>query len=265
MSAGNVEGLRLAREGMVAWLTIDRPPRNAFTHAMYEELARICASFGREVDENAPRVLIITGAGGKAFAAGTDIAQFREFTTREAVLAYEARVEAALDALERCPIPTIAAIAGACTGGGAAIAACCDLRLASADSRFGFPIARTLGNTLSIRNYQRLVNLVGPARVKEMIFTARLLSAGEAQRAGLLMEVLDDADALHARARALAEEIAGNAPLTLRAAKEALNRIRPELRREVGEDLLLSCYLSEDFQEGVEAFLAKRKPVWRGK
>ena len=243
-------------------ITFNRPQaRNALTFPMYERLAAICAEVGERRDVKA---LILTGAGEKAFAAGTDIAQFRAFRTPEDAMEYEARIDRVLSAVERCPVPTIAAIAGACTGGGAAIAACCDIRAAAANARFGFPIARTLGNCLAIANYARLYALIGPARLKEIIFTARLVEAEEARAIGLVSEVLPDTPALLRRAEELARTVAGHAPLTLRATKEAVRRIGERLRPEEAEDLILMCYMSRDFREGMEAFLAKRPPVWHG-
>jgi enoyl-CoA hydratase/carnithine racemase len=244
------------RDG-IGHVTLNRPAaRNALTFAMYERLAEIGA------DPGGARALVITGAGDKAFAAGTDIGQFRDFRTAEDAIAYEAKLDRVLGALERCEIPTIAAIAGACTGGGAGIAAACDLRLAAANARFGFPIARTLGNCLSMANIARLSALIGPARVTDMIFTARLLNAEEARAAGLVSEVLDDQVLLLARAEALARQVAANAPLTLRATKESLRRLREHLPPD--EDLIRLCYGSDDFREGMDAFLTKRAPVWRG-
>jgi len=207
---------------------------------------------------------LLTGAGEKAFAAGTDISQFRAFSTPEDALGYEARIDRVLGALEACPKPTVAAIAGACTGGGAGIAACCDLRIGAATMRYGFPIARTLGNCLSASNYTRLVALIGPARTKEIIFTSRLIEATEAHAIGLVSEVLPDHAALLARAEELTRLVASQAPLTLRATKEAVRRIKERMAPEEAHDLILMCYMSEDFREGMDAFLAKRKPVWRG-
>ena len=152
---------------------------------------------------------------------------------------------------------------GACTGGGAAIAAACDLRIAATNARFGFPIARTLANCLSMSNLARLSALIGPARVIEMIFTARLFSAAEAMSAGLVTEVLPDQSALQARALELATLLAGHAPLTMRATKEALRRLRDNLPPD--EDLIRLCYTSRDFREGMDAFLTKRPPVWEGR
>lgn len=249
------------RDG-IARVTFNRPEaRNALTFAMYERLAEIAAAINQD---RAIRALIITGAGEKAFAAGTDISQFRAFKTAQDALDYEARIDRVVGAVEECRVPVIAAIAGACTGGGAGIAAACDLRIAAANARFGFPIARTLGNCLSMGNLSRLAALVGLARAKEIIFTARLVEAEEARALGLVSEVLPDHPALTARAEALAKLVAGHAPLTLQATKEALRRLRPKLAAEEGRDLILMCYTSRDFREGMEAFLAKRPPAWRG-
>ena len=249
------------RDG-IARVTFNRPQaRNALTFAMYERLAAICAEID---DDRSARVLLLSGAGERAFAAGTDIAQFRAFATAQDAIDYEARIDRVLGALERCRVPTIAAIAGACTGGGAGIAAVCDLRIAAANARFGFPIARTLGNCLAIANVARLCSLIGPARVKEIIFTARLVEAEEARAIGLVSEVLPDAAALAERADALARLVAGHAPLTLRATKEAVRRVQARMVPEEARDLVLMCYQSADFREGMEAFLAKRTPHWRG-
>ncbi|MGC8476097.1 MAG: enoyl-CoA hydratase/isomerase family protein [Acetobacteraceae bacterium] len=249
------------RDG-IGWITFNRPAaRNALTFAMYEGLAEHCA---RAATDPAIRALVLTGAGEKAFAAGTDISQFRAFATPEDALAYEARLDRVLETLERCPKPTIAAIAGACTGGGAGIAAACDIRIAARGARFGFPVARTLGNCLSMSNYARLAALIGPALVTEIIFTARLIEAEEAKTIGLVSELLDDPVALRARAEALARLVASHAPLTLAATKEALRRLRPRLPEGQDKDLILMCYMSQDFREGMEAFLGKRAPVWRG-
>lgn len=249
------------RDGTL-WLTFNRPEaRNALTFGMYARLADIC--------KNAPtdgsiKAIVISGAGGKAFAAGTDMTQFRGFETEQDALNYEAEIEAVLDAVERCPLPTIAAIHGACTGGGASIAAVCDLRIASARLKFGFPIARTLGNCLAAGNLARLSTLIGAGRVRELIFTARLMEAEEALATGLISELHADEDALMARATELATHVGSMAPLTLRATKEAMRRNRAAL--EVKDaDLITLCYMSADFREGMEAFLAKTKPQWSGK
>lgn len=255
------ELLYSVRDG-IAQVTFNRPhARNALTFGMYDRLAELCA----EIDADpAIRALVVTGAGDKAFAAGTDISQFRAFSTPEDALGYEARIDRVLAAVEACRAPTIAAIAGACTGGGAAIACACDLRIAAGNARFGFPIARTLGNCLSMANYARLSALIGPARVTEMIFTARLVEADEAQAIGLVGEVLPDPVALVRRTEELARLVASHAPLTLSATKEALRRLRTGAGGQNDTDLILRCYMSQDFREGMDAFLGKRAPVWRG-
>jgi enoyl-CoA hydratase/carnithine racemase len=247
----------------VAIVTFNRPQaRNALTFAMYERLAEICAT----VDgDQSIRAMVLTGAGGKAFAAGTDISQFRAFESAEDALAYEARIDRVLGALEQCRVPTIAAISGACTGGGAGIAGCCDLRIAAANAKFGLPIARTLGNCLSMSNHARFADLIGSARLKEMIFTARLVEAKEALAIGLVNEVVDDFAAALDRAVALARIVAGHAPLTLQASKQALRRLRPSIPRGEGDDLILMCYMSQDFREGMDAFLNKRAPNFTGR
>jgi len=251
------------KRGEVGWITFNRPQaRNALTFAMYEGVAEIC---GRIAHTREVKALVITGAGDKAFAAGTDIAQFQEFKGGEDGIAYERKIDRILDAIERCSVPTIAAIQGACTGGGAGIAAACDLRLGTPSAKFGFPIARTLGNTLSLRNHARLAALLGVARTKDILFLARLMDAEEMRAIGLLNEITSE-QGLHARAAEVARTLLEHAPLTLRAAKEALNRVvRHWTPSGGGDSFVVRSYMSADFREGVEAFLAKRKPRWTGK
>src|SRR5712692_2359679 len=192
------EDLIYVVEDGIARLTFNRPQaRNALTFAMYEQMAAICETVNAD---RSIKAMILTGTGDKAFASGTDISQFRAFKTSQDALDYEARIDRVLGMLEQVRVPTIAAIAGACTGGGAGIAACCDLRIGTANTRIGFPIARTLGNCLSMSNISRLTALIGPARVKDLIFTARLVGAEEAASVGLLTEVVDDLAALDKRA-----------------------------------------------------------------
>ncbi|GMG81728.1 enoyl-CoA hydratase/isomerase family protein [Paralimibaculum aggregatum] len=257
------EDLIYSEDGAIARVVFNRPEsRNALTLAMYDGLARIC----REIPADGPvKALIVGGAGGRAFAAGTDMTEFRAFEGEADALGYERRMDAVLGDIERCAVPTIAAITGACTGGGAAISAACDIRITDARLKWGFPIARTLGNCLSIANLGRLADLVGPGRLREILFTARLIGAEEAERIGLVSEVLADPEAVAARATALAGQLASHAPLTLRATKEGLRRLRTDGPRAEGDDLILLTYLSADFREGMEAFLGKRQPEWQGK
>ena len=250
------------RDG-VAYVTLNRPQaRNALTFAMYERLAEIC---NQANSDRSIKAILITGGGDKAFAAGTDISQFRAFDKEQDALDYEARIDRVMNALERCRVPTVAAINGACTGGGASIAACCDLRIASKSMKYGFPVARTLGNCLSLSSYARLVYLVGPALVKDIVFQARLIEGEEALKRGLISELHDDQSSLMKRAEELMRTVASHAPLTLQATKEAILRLRPSVPHGEGDDLVLMCYMSQDFKEGMEAFLGKRKPVWKGK
>ena len=250
--------------GPIATLTFNRPEaRNAMTWAMYEALVEAC----ERVDADAAiRVLVLRGAGGKAFVAGTDISQFQTFKDRQDGLKYEERLDHVLDRIERVTKPTIAQVEGVAVGGGCAIALVCDLRVATPDSSFGIPIARTLGNCLSGASYSRLVDLAGPAVVKDLMFTGRLIDAAEAHAIGLVNRIVA-ADAIAAAVDRLAHDIAANAPLTLRATKEMIRRVLEKRRLGAGADadLVELCYTSDDFHEGVEAFLAKRKPQWSGR
>ena len=259
----NDELLLEVRDG-VAHVTFNRPQaRNALTFAMYEGLARIATDIALDP---AVKVMVIRGAGDKAFAAGTDIAQFLEFESGEDGIAYEERLGRSMGVIERCPKPVIAAIDGACTGGGAAIAALCDLRVATRGSRIGFPIARTLGNCLSISNVARMAALIGPSRVADLVFTGRLVAAEEACAIGFITEVVDDGAALTARIDELAQTVAGMAPLTLRATKEQLRRLREAMSANAeSDDLVRMCFGSADFKNGVAAFVARRSPHWQGR
>ena len=255
--------LLVDQKGAVRWITFNRPEaRNALTWNMYERLVEACAQINAD---RSLRAVVFTGAGGKAFVAGTDISQFRAFKTEQDALDYEAKGNLVMSAIESIRVPAIAAIAGPCTGAGAAIAACCDIRIGSPSARYGFPIARTLGNCLSMANYARLSALLGVARLKDLVMRARLMESGEMLDSGLLSEVTPDEASLLPRAQALAEEMAELAPLTLWATKEALRRLRERAVPEgADKDLIIACYMSADFREGVDAFLSKRKPQWKG-
>ena len=255
--------VQFTSEGPVAFLTFNRPDaRNAMTWPMYDALAAACDQV--DADERV-RVLVLRGAGD-AFVAGTDISQFTSFATGDDGIAYERRMEQIIDRLERVAVPTIAQVHGVAAGGGCLIAFACDLRVCSPGARFGVPIARTLGNCLSAANCARLVDLIGPARTKELLFTGRLLDAAEAASLGLVTRMAEP-QALDAAVRALAGTIASNAPLTIRAAKEAVRRIAAVRRLEerLADDLTALCYGSRDFREGVSAFLEKRPPGFTGR
>ncbi len=250
------------RERGIAWVVIDRPQaRNAMTFAMWARLREIAVDLAGDA---ALRAVVITGAGDAAFVAGTDIAEFRAFRGAEDGVAYEGRMHAVVDALESIPVPMIAAIAGACTGGGVSIAAACDLRIGANGTRIGVPIARTLGNCISLRNVARVAELIGLDKVKALLLTGVLLDAGDAHRLGFLNEVVADVRVLHARAQEQAEAIAALAPLTLRASKEMARRLRASGPLPDDEDLIRLCYGSADFREGLTAFLDKRPPRWSG-
>jgi enoyl-CoA hydratase/carnithine racemase len=253
--------IRAERRGGALWIAVDRPAaRNAMTFAMYDRIAAIC----REANaDRSVRAVVLTGAGD-AFVAGTDIAQFVDFKTAEQALDYERRMDAWLGAIEDVRVPTIAALRGPVVGGGLAIAAACDLRVAAPSARFGVPVARTLGNCFSAANLVRLAALVGLGKVKELVFTARLVDAAEARGMGLISEVVASDAALEPRVDELVAELASYAPLTLHATKEMTRRIRARMLPDEASDLVALCYTSADFREGVKAFIERRKPVWRG-
>lgn len=237
----------------VAWITFDRPEaHNAMTFAMYDQLVAHCEAIDAD---DAVRVVVLRGAGGRAFVAGTDISQFAEFRDAEDGVRYERRIDAVLDRLERVTKPTIALVDGFAMGSGLAIAAACDLRVLTPNALFGMPIARTVGNCLSMGNYARLAAALGPARTKEVIFTARSIDSDEALAIGFASAVTDDIEAYVA---ALCNQLADHSSTTLRVTKEALRRARvvPE-----GDDLILEAYGSEGFRRNVRRFLDRERRV----
>jgi enoyl-CoA hydratase len=250
-------------EDAVATLAFNRPEaKNALTWDMYDALCHAC----ERVDlDRTIHVFVIKGEGG-AFAAGTDIAQFTTITTREAAIAYERKLDSIIDRLERVDVATIAQVNGVAAGGGCAIALACDLRVCTPAARFGVPIAKTLGNCLSAMNYARLLETVGPAYLKDLLFTGRMIDAAEAQSLGLVSRMAEP-DKIDAVVAELANTIATNAPLTIRATKEAVRRIlrTQRIEHEAIDDLIATCYGSEDFQNAVTAFLEKRPPTFTGR
>ena len=261
-SASASEHVVVDRDGAIVTLTFNRPEaRNAMTWEMYQRLHDTCEAV--DADDTV-RVLVLKGAGGKAFVAGTDIGQFSEFRSGEDGLRYERDGDRRTGRIGRVTKPVIAQIQGYAVGGGFGIAAGADIRIATPDARFGAPIARTLGNCLSMNAYARYVDLLGPSRFKELIFTARLMPAEEALAAGFVHEIAA-AEAIEARVRELAETIASHAPITLRVTKEAVRRIQEARPVPDGDDLIAQTYGSADFHEGVRAFLEKRPARWTGK
>jgi enoyl-CoA hydratase/carnithine racemase len=251
--------VRVAIDGAIAHVTFDRPQaRNAMTWAMYEQLAAICEGLRGNADV---RCVVFRGAGGEAFVAGTDIEQFREFTSGDDGVAYERRIDEGIARVANLPMATLAVVEGWCVGGGLAIATACDVRIATASAKFGVPIARTLGNCLSVANIARLVAAWGHARVQRMLVAAEIIEADEARGCGYIAQVVDDADAA---AKATAGRLSSLAPVTQAVSKEALQRL---LAHELpaAEDLIRRAYASDDFREGVTAFTEKRSPRWRGR
>lgn len=239
-------------------VTFNRPEaRNAMTFEMYQKLAEAAA----QVDADPQlRALVLRGAGGRAFVAGTDIAQFRGFTGEDGV-AYEQRIDEVLGALATVDKPVIAVIDGHCVGGGLGIACCADVRIGSAASAFSVPIARTLGNTLSANTLRRLVRAFGEPRTASMLITARKVDAQEALASGFLTAVAEDLDA---EAEALIDRVVSGAPLTQWAIKENLRRLA------VGgpvddADVVSKVYGSQDFANAVEGFLTKTPVEWEGR
>src|SRR6266850_199556 len=252
------------KEGQVGYMTFNNPERhNAVSLDMWEAASRIMDGFAAD-DE--VRVVVITGAGGKAFVSGADISKFEnERSNEEAIARYNTIVEKANNALYDFPKPTIAMIRGYCIGGGLGLAVCCDLRIASDNSRFAVPAAK-LGLGYSFSGIKRLADLVGPSFTKEIFYTARQFDAAEALAMGLVNRVLP-ADGVETYVKTYADTIGGNAPLTVNAVKFIANEtVKDESRRDLKRcaDLVKRCFDSKDYIEGRRAFMEKRKPAFTG-
>jgi enoyl-CoA hydratase len=250
------------RDGPIVTVIFNRPEaRNAMTWGMYERLNQAC----EEVDaDDSIRVMVLKGAGGKAFVAGTDISQFTKFEGPEDGLKYERDGDKRSGRIGQVKKPVIAQIQGYAVGGGFGIASSADIRIATPDARFGAPIAKTLGNCLSMRNYARFAALIGPSLLKEIIFTARMLTAQEALGVGYVHEIVAP-ELIDKRVREVAEKVASHAPITLWATKESLRRLQESQPLPEGDDIVSRVYGSADFKEGVRAFVDKRPPRWSGK
>ena len=251
--------------GSVGTLTFNNPQRhNAVSLEMWQDANAALEALARDP---AVRVVVLTGAGGKAFVSGADITKFEsERSTMEAVETYNAAVERFSQTLLDYPKPTIAMIRGYCIGGGVGIAVCCDLRICNEASRFGVPAAK-LGLGYALDSIRRLMNLVGPQFVNEMLFTARQFDASEAFHMGFVNKVVADGE-IEDYIRKMAETIAGNAPLTIRAVKGIVRQLLldPAAKdADACDALVKQCFESADYQEGRRAFLEKRKPVFSGK
>ena len=253
------------RRGPVEWIIFNRPQRlNAMTHRMEDRLIDICRDINQD---KVVRAVVFTGAAGNkpAFMAGQDVSDLRDVASVDEAMAMELRGEEVCIAVENIRVPTIAAISGACVGAGALLAASCDLRIADPSMRFGFPIARTVGNCLTVKNLARLTMVMGAPATKELIFTARLLNAEEFKAIGALREVTPAAAALLVRAQEIGEKFVELAPLTLWGTKEGMRRLRDAMLPSIADlDIVKACYLSRDYREGTAAFLEKRKPSWTG-
>jgi enoyl-CoA hydratase/carnithine racemase len=258
MSSGSVH---FERKAAAAYITFDRPEtRNAMTWSMYDQLLSAVETVATEPDV---RIVVLRGAG-RHFVAGTDIAQFAAFTGGDDGVAYERRIESIVAQLETLPTPTLAVVEGHAAGAGLVIAAACDLRICTPDARFSVPIARTVGNTLTLANHARLVGHLGPARTRTLLMTAASLGAEEARAAGFVLDVVDSAG-LDTRVDELVRHVAGLAPLTLRATKALVARALDAMRAGGDDSVLRQVYGSADFREGVAAFTEKRPPRWEGR
>ncbi|MSR19868.1 MAG: enoyl-CoA hydratase [Gemmatimonadetes bacterium] len=257
------ENLRVDRNGAVLTVTFDRPTQhNAMTLDMWEGLHAACETADGDAGV---KVLVLRGAGGRAFVSGTDITTFRDVHDGSDGIAYERRIARVLNRLEDVRVPTVAAVSGYCVGGGLAIAAVCDLRVATLSSRFGVPIARTLGNCLSMNTMSILVAQLGPARALDLLLRARLLEGVEAHAAGFVAELCDD-DALDRTLGGVLDTLQSHAPLTMWASKVAVARLRRATLPDA-DDLVARVFGSEDFRRAVASFGSsggRKPPTWTG-
>ncbi len=252
------------REGGIGWMILNNPERhNAISLEMWEGALEIMADFSADPTV---RVMVVTGAGGKAFASGADISKFADERQEATALAhYQATTQQAYAAVQAMAIPTIAMVRGYCIGGGTALAVCCDIRICNDTAKFGVPAAR-LGLGYGLGRTRPLVDLIGPAFAKEMFFTGRHFDASEAERMGLVNRVVAD-DQLEATVEEMARTIAANAPLTVRCSKRVVTEVLKDAQdRDIAatERAVDACFASNDYKEGQAAFMAKRKPVFTG-
>lgn len=252
------------REGRVGYVIFDNPERhNAVSLEMWAAAGKMLEDFR---NDNNIAVVVVTGAGGKAFVSGADISRFeKERSNEEAVARYNATVEKSCAAFHEFPKPTIAMIRGYCIGGGVGLATCCDIRICTEGSKFAVPAAK-LGLGYGYLGLKRLVDVVGPSFAMEIFYTARQFSAAEALVMGLVNRVVPDGE-LESYVKTYADTIGENAPLTIRAVKASIMEIRKdESKRDVkrSQTLVEACFKSRDYEEGRKAFMEKRKPVFTG-
>jgi enoyl-CoA hydratase/carnithine racemase len=253
--------VRYRQEGPVGHILFDRPAAfNALTWDMWRELGAVCA---RVAADPSVRVVTLRGAGGKAFVSGTDIAGFQAFTSGAEGVAYEAEMDSYVGAVETLPQPTIAIVDGWAVGGGLALSFACDFRIAATNARFGSPLAKTIGNCLSARGYQRLVQHVGIPLAKRLLLAAELVPATELKKHGLIDDLVAPGE-IDAAVEALVDRLVACAPLTQRVSKEAIHRLSTQTTPDIS-DLIEIIYGSEDFAAGVKGFLAKTPPTWTGR
>ena len=253
------------KEGGVGYLIFNNPERhNAVSLEMWQAASRFLADFAADPEV---RVVVLTGAGGKAFVSGADISKFEsERSSKDAIDRYNKAVDEANTAVYEFPKPTIAMIRGYCIGGGVGLALCCDLRICSDNSKFGVPAAK-LGLGYGYKGIKKLVDVVGPSFAKEIFFTARQFTAAEALQMGLANRVVP-ADDLEKYVRDYAETISANAPLTVNSVKFIVGEaVKDESKRDLKKcaDLVAQCFASSDYIEGRKAFMEKRKPAFTGK
>lgn len=253
-----MDDLNLTDLGDVFECRLNRPDsRNSLSFDMYRGIENLCLN----LDTAKTKAIVITAEGEKAFASGTDISNFKTFRSSQDAIDYEAMISRVINSVENCPVPVIASLHGVVAGGGAALATASDIRVATADTRFGMPIARTLGNCLSVANLNRLINAFGEPRVRYMLLTAEFLPIRSLVHSGFVSEICDDVVSCDSRARSIAKSISQLAPKTIQATLEGIARLNEKALPD-DSDLIEFCYMSEDFQEGVKSFFEKRKPNW---
>ena len=260
----NTDKLLSRQDGGVGLVTFNNPQRhNAVSLEMWEATKHALDAFAAD---EAVRVVVLTGAGVKAFVSGADISKFAsERASLEATRAYDLKTAAAFNSVYEFPKPTIAMIRGYCLGGGVGVASCCDLRICSDDSVFAVPAAR-LGLGYGMAGLKRLVDIVGPSYAKEIFYTARQFDAQEAYAMGLVNRVVPAAE-LESYVKSITDMICANAPLTIRAVKFTVGEIlKDESKRDVGRAnaMVEECFASRDYVEGRTAFMEKRKPIFTG-